>query len=172
MAWTGTYEEGRPDTITVEAAALDGRPVFFRILGPWVKPEFAGTSRRPRFIVVSLAILLVVLLVADALCVVLLSLVLYPPFPVSITAIVAWLVLVLGLAMDVWVLRRFGLLALTANLCVIGLLKGAPLAVASWYAALSLTTPLLIAAVAAWSLYVILTSRPGRVSRSAAEPLV
>jgi hypothetical protein len=29
MAWTGTYGEGRPDTITVEAAALDGRPVHF-----------------------------------------------------------------------------------------------------------------------------------------------
>jgi hypothetical protein len=31
---------------------------------------------------------------------------------------------------------------------------------------------MLIAAVAAWSLYAVLTSRPGRASRSAAEPLV
>lgn len=33
MAWTGSYAEGRPDTIRVEAAALDGRPVFFTISG-------------------------------------------------------------------------------------------------------------------------------------------
>jgi hypothetical protein len=46
-----------------------------------------------------------------------------------------------------------------------------PLAVTSWYAAYSLTTPLLIAAVAAWSLYAILTSRTGAASRSAAEPI-
>jgi hypothetical protein len=110
--------------------------------------------------------------VADAVCVVLLSLVLAPPFPVSITAIVGWLLGVLALAMDVWILRRFGLLALTANLCVYGLLKAAPLAVASWYAAYSLTTPLLITSLAAWSLYVILTSRQGTASRSSAEPLV
>jgi hypothetical protein len=110
--------------------------------------------------------------VADALCVVLLSLVLGFPFPVSIVAIVGWFLAGVWAATSVWILRRFGLLTLTAYLCVYGLLKAAPLAVASWYAAYSLTTPTLLSAVAAWSLYVILTSRPGRVSRSAAEPLV
>jgi hypothetical protein len=47
-----------------------------------------------------------------------------------------------------------------------------PLPVASWYAGLSLAVPMLVAAGAAWSLYVILTSRPGRAPRSAAQPLV
>ncbi|HYN09615.1 MAG TPA: hypothetical protein VES67_19695 [Vicinamibacterales bacterium] len=37
----------------------------------------------------------------------------------------------------------------------------------SWYAALSLTTPLLIAAAAAWALYLIVSSRPGIASRPA-----
>jgi len=71
--------------------------------------------------------------VADALCVVLLSLVLMPPFPVSIAAIAGWLVWVLALATDVWILRRFGLLALVANVSVFGLLMEAPTAVAFWY---------------------------------------
>jgi hypothetical protein len=44
-----------------------------------------------------------------------------------------------------------------------------PLVATSWYATLSLTTPLLIAAVAAWSLYVIVTSRPGAASRPAGD---
>jgi hypothetical protein len=72
----------------------------------------------------------------------------------------------------VWILRRFGLLALAATVFTSIAIHEVPLAVTSWYAAYSLTTPLLIAAVAAWSLYVILTSRPGNASRSAAEPLV
>jgi serine/threonine-protein kinase len=350
MAWTGTYEEGRPDKITVEGAALDGRPVYFRIFGPWTESDYDKTSAVERFVNISLEVLLVALLVAaalvawsnvrlgrgdrkgawrvaavmfasgvaswalvaahvpaqwevyllvmglswagfqgglvgllylaiepfirrhwpdaliswmrmvngrlrdplaashllvgvsagvvttllvavaamatngltddrvigasvsgarflfgnllgilvlyafvatgivlvlvllrsvvrrtwvaDALCVVLLSVVLTPPYPVSIATTIGWLLKVLALAMDVWILRRFGLLALVANVCVYGLLKAAPLAVASWFAAYSLTTPTLLAAVAAWTLYVILTSRPGRASRSAAEPLV
>jgi hypothetical protein len=110
--------------------------------------------------------------VADALYVALLSLVLAPPFPVSIAAIVGWFLMGVWAATGVWILRRFGLLTLTVYLCVYGLLKAAPLAVASWYAALSLTTPILITSLAAWSLCVILTSRPGTASRSAAEPLV
>jgi len=106
--------------------------------------------------------------VADALCVVLLPLVLGPPFPVSIAAIVGWFLQGVLVATDVWIRRRFDLLALTAHLCMDGLLRAAPLAVALWYAAHPLTTPLLITAVAAWPLYVILTSRPGGASRSAA----
>jgi hypothetical protein len=70
----------------------------------------------------------------------------------------------------VWILRRFGLLALAALLFANQTVQQFPLAVTSWYAAFSLTTPLLIASVAAWSLYVILTSRPGAASLSAADP--
>ena len=47
MAWIGTYEEGRPDTSRVEAAALAGRPVFFRVLGPWQEPESVATPAAP-----------------------------------------------------------------------------------------------------------------------------
>jgi hypothetical protein len=341
-AWTGTYGEGRPDTITVEAAALDGRPVFFRILGPWTKPEFEETSAAQRLINISLEVLLVVLLaaaalvawrnmrlgrgdqkaawrvagvlfaagvtswalvashvptqwevyllvlglsltsfkagfvgllylavepftrrdwpdaliswirmvggrvrdplvashilvgvsaglviallvsvsnsatnvlasplptgasvrstrllfgfllnnfgfsaflatgmilvlvllrslvrrtvVADALFVVLLSSVLSPLYPVSTAAMVGWLLSALAFATYVWILRRFGLLALAALLFASHVVQTFPLAVTSWYAAYSLTTPLLIAAVAAWSLYAVLTSRPASES--------
>ncbi len=78
-------------------------------------------------------------------------------------------VAVLLLAGYVWVLRRFGLLALVAMAFANGAVEDQPLAAASWYAALSLTTPLVIAAAAAWSLYVILTSRPGTASRPVSE---
>jgi hypothetical protein len=47
-----------------------------------------------------------------------------------------------------------------------------PFAVASWYAVLSLISPLILASMAAWSLYVILTSRLGTALRPPAEPLV
>lgn len=46
-------------------------------------------------------------------------------------------------------------------------LQNVPLVATSWYAALSLTTPLLIAAAAAWALYLIVSSRPGIASRPA-----
>ena len=52
------------------------------------------------------------------------------------------------------------------------LVQTLPFAVTSWYAALSLTTPLVIASVAAWSLYVILASRSGVGSDSVVEPPV
>lgn len=38
MAWDGTYEAGRPDTIHVEAGAWRGRPVHFAIHGSWSDP--------------------------------------------------------------------------------------------------------------------------------------
>jgi hypothetical protein len=349
MAWTGTYGDGRPDTITVDAAALDGQPVFFRIRGPWTEPAFAETSAGQRFANVSQEVLLVALMVAaalvawrnvrlgrgdqkaawrvagvlfaagvaswalvashvptqwevyllvmglswasfqggfvgllylaiepfvrrywpdaliswvrmvngrardplvtshllvgvvgglaitllrsvrngatnallsapnigvsvtgarylfglllgvlavsifatagvilmvvllrsvvrrtwvaDALFVVLLTSVLYPPSPATIPVLARWLTNVCAFATMVWVLRRFGLLALAALACTNLAVGDAPLAAASWYAAYSLTTPLLFAVVAAWSLYVILNARPGTASRSAAEPL-
>jgi hypothetical protein len=38
-AWTGSYV-GAPDIpIRIEAASWRGRPVFFRLIGPWSKPE-------------------------------------------------------------------------------------------------------------------------------------
>jgi hypothetical protein len=79
---------------------------------------------------------------------------------------------ILWFAAITWVQRRFGLLAVAAAVYASFLTVNLPLPVGSWHAAVSMIIPLLIAAVAASSLYVILTSRPGRVSRSAAEPLV
>lgn len=67
-------------------------------------------------------------------------------------------------ATQIWIPRRFGMLALAALICTFPLAQLMPFAVASWYAALSLTTPLVIASVAAWSLYVILTSQSGMAS--------
>jgi serine/threonine-protein kinase len=38
VAWTGTWPgTGRP--LRVEAAAFQGRPVFFSLIGPWTRPE-------------------------------------------------------------------------------------------------------------------------------------
>ena len=69
---------------------------------------------------------------------------------------------VLRFAANIWILRRFGLLALVALVSTMLLALWSPCAVASWYAALSLTTPLIFTAVAAWSLYTILAARPSR----------
>ncbi len=66
MAWTGTYEDGRPDTIRVEAAALNGRPVHFRIFGPWDQPEVAATPAGVLIANLVLASLLLVALGAGA----------------------------------------------------------------------------------------------------------
>jgi len=35
MAWTGTFAEGRTEQVRVEAAAWQGRPVYFRVAGDW-----------------------------------------------------------------------------------------------------------------------------------------
>src|SRR5712691_9195908 len=64
---------------------------------------------------------------------------------------------VLLFARVIWILRRFGLLAFAALVCTLYLAPNMPFTVASWSATLSLTTPLILAAVAAWSLYAILT---------------
>jgi hypothetical protein len=105
--------------------------------------------------------------VADALFVVLMS---SPAFAFSPGAVVFFVLLN---ATQIWILRRFGMLALAALICTFPLAQVMPFAVASWYAALSLTTPLIVASVAAWSLYAILASQPGmaaRGSRSAPKP--
>jgi len=49
--------------------------------------------------------------------------------------------------------------------CARSLVASMPLAGAGWYAPLAIATPVLVAALAAWSLYVIVTSRPGASSR-------
>ncbi len=49
MAWRGTYAENRPEHIRVEAAAWQGRPVFFDVSGDWVKPE-RSSDYRPSFL--------------------------------------------------------------------------------------------------------------------------
>ena len=341
MAWVGTYGEGRPDTIRVEAAALDGRPVFFRVLGPWQEPESVATPAGQRFANIFLEVALVTLLAAAGLVawrnvrlgrgdqkaawrvaamvfavsvaswalvashvptpweLYLLSLGLsWAAFQAGFVgflylavepfvrkhwpdALISWLrvvggrlrdplvashvlvgisaglvvplldaatfwatndfrssgvigvsmsvsgarflfgslliglnlsahatissilflvllrsvvrhtwaadvlfvallafpvasgvagpVAVLGLVATVWIIRRFGLLALVAMTFASGPVRDMPLAAVSWYAPLSLTTPLLIAAVAAWSLYVIVMSRPGTTPRLASE---
>lgn len=61
-AWTGSHA-GRPDTaLRVEAAAWRGRPVFFRVIGPWTRPErqrMAGATSGPTLTnVVGLTLLL------------------------------------------------------------------------------------------------------------------
>jgi predicted Ser/Thr protein kinase len=35
MAWDGTYAEGRPEKLRVEAASWQGRPVYFNLTGDW-----------------------------------------------------------------------------------------------------------------------------------------
>ena len=340
MAWTGSFAEGRPDTIRVEAAALNGRPVFFRILGPWQETELTATPPGQQFVNIFLEAILVSLLVAAGLVAwrnvrlgrgdknaawrvaavvfaggvaswaliashvptlwelyLLLNGLSWAAFQAGFVgllylavepfvrrhwpdALISWLrmvggrfrdplatshilvgvsaglvlallgavtnwatndvtstdaavvslsgarfqfgnllsglrisafiaigsILVLVLlrsvarrtwvadvlfvvllslpsvsspasipvgvlanAATVWILRRFGVLPLVAMVFANGAVQNVPLVAASWYAGLSLTTPLLIAAAAAWALYVIVTSRPGTASRPASE---
>jgi hypothetical protein len=43
VAWTGSFGDGRPEQVRVEAAAWDGRIVYFRVLGDWL-PQNQNTS--------------------------------------------------------------------------------------------------------------------------------
>ena len=74
---------------------------------------------------------------------------------------------VLARVANVFILRRFGLIALVATVFASGSVQNHPLTATSWYAPLALTTPVILAALAAWSLYVIVTSRPGISSHAA-----
>src|ERR1700691_3896637 len=38
-AWTGILSSGPPNPVRVEAAAWRGKPIYFRIVGPWTRPE-------------------------------------------------------------------------------------------------------------------------------------
>jgi hypothetical protein len=46
-AWQGTYPESPEVPIRVEAAALGARPVWFRIVDPWIEPSSAEASESP-----------------------------------------------------------------------------------------------------------------------------
>jgi hypothetical protein len=132
---------------------LSGARFLFGYLLSWMNLSAFGATG---------AILVMVLLrsaagrtwIADVLFVVLLMLLFLSP-PALIPGAV------LGLATFVWVIRRFGLLAILVLEFTTFTLGDLPITAASWYAPLALTTPLLFAATAAWSLYVILASRPG-----------
>jgi len=43
-AWAGSYPERLDVLITIEAAALAGRPVYFEIFAPWTRPHNEGTQ--------------------------------------------------------------------------------------------------------------------------------
>lgn len=45
-AWLGAYPGQKPGSLRLEAAAWHGKPVFFRIIGPWTQPSSGFTSIR------------------------------------------------------------------------------------------------------------------------------
>jgi hypothetical protein len=47
MAWTGTYGQGRPEQVRVEAAAWQGRPVYFDVAGDWHRQSESTGPPRP-----------------------------------------------------------------------------------------------------------------------------
>jgi serine/threonine-protein kinase len=56
-AWTGTYADGRPEKLRVEAAAWQGRPVLFRITGNWQTPPAIPALTVVLFVVLALVFL-------------------------------------------------------------------------------------------------------------------
>jgi len=46
-AWTGSYPQSPDLPLRVEAASWRGKPVFFRVIGPWSRPERLDPSRIP-----------------------------------------------------------------------------------------------------------------------------
>jgi hypothetical protein len=66
----------------------------------------------------------------------------------------------LGGTLNIWVLRRFGVLAQAAFLSTLFLRNNLPWTPVSWYTAYSLTAPLVVAAVSGCALYIILRARP------------
>jgi hypothetical protein len=73
-----------------------------------------------------------------------------------------WVGALIFSSLAVLVLIRFGLLALVANLVVVGILQNLPLTTegSAWYAGISLTGVLLIAALALYGFYTSLGGRP------------
>ena len=66
MAWLGTYGEGRPEQIRVEAAAWQGRPVYFDVSGTWSKPN-ESSDYRSRVVNLVFAVLFIFLLLGAVL---------------------------------------------------------------------------------------------------------
>ena len=65
----------------------------------------------------------------------------------------------LGGSLNLWVLRRFGVLAQAAYLVPLFLRNNMPWTPASWYVTYSLAAPLVLAVVSGWALYTILKAR-------------
>jgi Protein kinase domain len=66
MAWVGTYGDGLPEQIRIEAAAWKDRPVYFDVSGEWSRRE-ESNDYRPRVLNLVLAALSIFLLVGAAL---------------------------------------------------------------------------------------------------------
>ena len=47
MAWKGTLADWADIPIRIEAAAFQGKPVYFRIISPWQKPQVAQAQSQP-----------------------------------------------------------------------------------------------------------------------------
>jgi hypothetical protein len=46
-AWSGSYSQSPELALRVEAASWRGKPVFFRVIGPWSKPERLESAHLP-----------------------------------------------------------------------------------------------------------------------------
>src|SRR5262249_33286525 len=60
-AWVGSWHDAPQDWLRVEAAAYQGRPVFFRTVGPWSHPVPRAPSRLADFTFPQLLLYVVVL---------------------------------------------------------------------------------------------------------------
>ncbi len=56
-AWTGSLAPPASYAIRVEAASFHGKPVFFRVLWPWTKPETTANPSSPWILALALAML-------------------------------------------------------------------------------------------------------------------
>ena len=63
-AWTGTSAQSPELPLRVEAASWRGRPVFFRVIGPWSRPERMKPYENPAGTNIELAVILAVCLAA------------------------------------------------------------------------------------------------------------
>ena len=54
-AWDATYADRPESTVHIEAAAYRGRPVYFEVMGPWVRPPSSRPPAFPRLLGIALA---------------------------------------------------------------------------------------------------------------------
>ena len=64
MAWTGSYTEGHPETVRVEAAAWEGKPVFFEVSG--ARRQIGNSSGEQPFVGRVFGIVLIILILGGA----------------------------------------------------------------------------------------------------------